>query len=45
MEIKGNYINIKTHQKLPYTFTFKKNQDKLPSNIFFKSHRSEILNF
>jgi DNA-binding LytR/AlgR family response regulator len=46
VEAKGDYINIKTHEKnyLIHS-TLKKIQDKLPSNMFFKVHRSFIINF
>ena len=43
---KGDYINIKTDTKnfLVHS-TLKKIEDKLPSNMFFKVHRSFIINF
>ena len=46
VEAKGDYINIKTHETnyLVHS-TLKKIQDKLPSNMFFKVHRSFIINF
>ncbi|WP_339660611.1 LytTR family DNA-binding domain-containing protein [uncultured Polaribacter sp.] len=46
IEAKGDYINIKTDDKnfLVHS-TLKKIEDKLPSNMFFKVHRSFIINF
>lgn len=46
IQAKGDYINIKTHEKnyLVHS-TLKKIEDKLPSNMFFKVHRSFIINF
>lgn len=46
IEAKGDYINIKTEDKnyLVHS-TLKKIEDKLPSNMFFKVHRSFIINF
>ncbi|SDS47529.1 two component transcriptional regulator, LytTR family [Polaribacter sp. KT25b] len=46
IEAKGDYINIKTNDKnyLVHS-TLKKIEDKLPSNMFFKVHRSFIINF
>lgn len=46
IEAKGDYINIKTDDKnfLVHS-TLKKVEDKLPSNMFFKVHRSFIINF
>lgn len=46
IEAKGDYISIKTNDKnyLVHS-TLKKMEDKLPSNLFFKVHRSFIINF
>ncbi|PQJ76939.1 LytR/AlgR family response regulator transcription factor [Polaribacter glomeratus] len=46
IEAKGDYISIKTNDKnyLVHS-TLKKIEDKLPSNLFFKVHRSFIINF
>ena len=46
IQAKGDYINIKTHEKnyLVHS-TLKKIEDKLPSNMFFKVHKSFIINF
>jgi DNA-binding LytR/AlgR family response regulator len=46
IEAKGDYISIKTDEKnyLVHS-TLKKIEDKLPSNMFFKAHRSFIINF
>jgi DNA-binding LytR/AlgR family response regulator len=46
IEAKGDYINIKSNDKnyLVHS-TLKKIEDKLPSNMFFKVHRSFIINF
>jgi two-component system response regulator LytT len=45
IEAKGDYINIKTHEKNYIVHsTLKKIGDKLPSNLFFKVHRSFIIN-
>jgi DNA-binding LytR/AlgR family response regulator len=46
IEAKGDYINIKTSEKnyLVHS-TLKKIEDKLPSNMFFRVHRSFIINF
>jgi DNA-binding LytR/AlgR family response regulator len=46
IEAKGDYINIKTSEKnyLVHS-TLKKVEDKLPSNMFFRVHRSFIINF
>mgnify|MGYP000583666728 CR=1 FL=1 len=45
-EAKGDYINIKTSIKnyLVHS-TLKKIEDKLPSNMFFRVHRSFVINF
>lgn len=45
IEAKGDYINIKTEEKnyLVHS-TLKKVEDKLPSEIFIKVHRSYIIN-
>jgi DNA-binding LytR/AlgR family response regulator len=46
IEAKGDYINIKTNEKNYIVHsTLKKIEDKLPSNMFFKVHRSFIINF
>lgn len=46
IEAKGDYINIKTNDKNYIVHsTLKKIEDKLPSNMFFKVHRSYIINF
>lgn len=46
IEAKGDYINIKTNEKNYIVHsTLKKIQDKLPLNMFFKVHRSFIINF
>ena len=46
IEAKGDYINIKTNKKNYIVHsTLKKIEDKLPSNLFFKVHRSFIINF
>ena len=46
IEAKGDYINIKTGEKnyLVHS-TLKKIEDKLPSIMFFRVHRSFIINF
>ena len=45
IEAKGDYINIKTTVKNYIVHsTLKKIEDRLPSNIFFKVHRSFIIN-
>jgi DNA-binding LytR/AlgR family response regulator len=45
IEAKGDYINIKTKVKNYIVHsTLKKVQDKLPEDIFFKVHRSFIIN-
>lgn len=45
IEAKGDYINIKTDEKNYIVHsTLKKIEDKLPSNSFFKVHRSFIIN-
>ncbi|SDU27518.1 DNA-binding response regulator, LytR/AlgR family [Polaribacter sp. Hel1_33_78] len=46
IEAKGDYINIKTSIKnyLVHS-TLKKIEDKLPSNMFFRVHRSFVINF
>ncbi|MDD7915381.1 LytR/AlgR family response regulator transcription factor [Polaribacter ponticola] len=45
IEAKGDYINIKTNEKNYIVHsTLKKILDKLPSNMFFKVHRSFIIN-
>lgn len=45
IEAKGDYINIKTKEKNYIVHsTLKKIQDKLPAEIFFKAHRSFIIN-
>ena len=46
IEAKGDYINIKTNIKnyLVHS-TLKKIEDKLPSNMFFRVHRSFVINF
>lgn len=45
IEAKGDYINIKTDEKNYIVHsTLKKIEDKLPSNLFVKVHRSYILN-
>ncbi|WP_298779772.1 LytTR family DNA-binding domain-containing protein [uncultured Polaribacter sp.] len=46
VEAKGDYISIKTDTKnyLVHS-TLKKIEDKLPSNMFIKIHRSYIINF
>jgi DNA-binding LytR/AlgR family response regulator len=45
IEAKGDYINIKTEHKnhIVHT-TMKKIEEKLPSNLFLKIHRSFIIN-
>ncbi len=46
IEAKGDYINIKTNKKNYIVHsTLKKIEEKLPSNLFFKVHRSFIINF
>lgn len=46
IEAKGDYINIKTKEKNYIVHsTLKKIEDKLPSDMFFKVHRSFIINF
>ena len=46
VEAKGDYISIKTENKNYIVHsTLKKIQDKLPLNMFFKVHRSFIINF
>jgi DNA-binding LytR/AlgR family response regulator len=46
IEAKGDYISIKTDEKnyLVHS-TLKKIEDKLPSSMFIKIHRSYIINF
>lgn len=45
IEAKGDYINIKTDEKNYIVHsTLKKIEDKLPSDLFFKVHRSFIIN-
>lgn len=46
IEAKGDYIQIKTHEK-NYTVhsTLKKIEEKLPESLFLKIHRSFIINF
>lgn len=45
IEAKGDYINIKTEKKNYIVHsTLKKIEDKLPTDIFFKIHRSFIIN-
>jgi len=45
IEAKGDYIHIKTdHQNYTVHSTLKKIEDKLPSSLFFKVHRSYIIN-
>ena len=45
IEAKGDYINIKTEEKNYIVHsTLKKIEDKLPSDFFFKVHRSFIIN-
>ena len=46
IEAKGDYINIKTNIKnyLVHS-TLKKIEDKLPSHMFFRVHRSFVINF
>lgn len=45
IEAKGDYINIKTKEKNYIVHsTLKKIEDKLPSSLFFKVHRSFIIN-
>ncbi|APZ45595.1 DNA-binding response regulator [Polaribacter reichenbachii] len=45
IEAKGDYINIKTEQKNYIVHsTLKKIEDKLPTDSFFKVHRSFIIN-
>lgn len=45
IEAKGDYINIKTHEKNYIVHsTLKKIEDKLPTDSFFKVHRSFIIN-
>ena len=45
IEAKGDYINIKTQEKNYIVHsTLKKIEDKLPSDLFFKVHRSFIIN-
>ncbi|WP_346882640.1 LytTR family DNA-binding domain-containing protein [uncultured Algibacter sp.] len=45
IEAKGDYINVKTEEK-NYTVhsTLKKIEDKLPTHLFLKVHRSYIIN-
>jgi two-component system response regulator LytT len=46
IEAKGDYINIKTSIKSYLVHsTLKKIEDKLPSNMFFRVHRSFVINF
>lgn len=46
IEAKGDYINIKTKEKNYIVHsTLKKIEDKLPAEMFFKAHRSFIINF
>ena len=45
IEAKGDYINIKTEEKNYIVHsTLKKIEDKLPSNLFLRVHRSFIIN-
>ncbi len=45
VEAKGDYVKIKTKDKNYIVHsTLKKVQDKLPSSMFFKAHRSYIIN-
>lgn len=45
IEAKGDYINIKTEAKNHVVHTtMKKIEEKLPSNVFLKIHRSYIIN-
>jgi DNA-binding LytR/AlgR family response regulator len=45
IEAKGDYINIKTQEKNYIVHsTLKKIEDKLPTDYFFKVHRSFIIN-
>lgn len=45
IEAKGDYINIKTDGKNYIVHsTLKKIEDKLPEELFFKVHRSFIIN-
>ncbi len=45
IEAKGDYINIKTEEKNYIVHsTLKKIEDKLPSDTFFKVHRSFVIN-
>ncbi|UAM98131.1 LytTR family DNA-binding domain-containing protein [Polaribacter litorisediminis] len=45
IEAKGDYINIKTeHKNYLVHSSLKKINDKLPSTLFFKVHRSFIIN-
>ncbi|MBU3011553.1 LytTR family DNA-binding domain-containing protein [Polaribacter vadi] len=45
IEAKGDYINIKTEEKNYIVHsTLKKIEDKLPTDTFFKVHRSFIIN-
>ncbi|QOD59496.1 response regulator transcription factor [Polaribacter haliotis] len=45
IEAKGDYIKIKTHKKNYIVHsTLKKIDDKLPSNMFMRIHRSFIIN-
>tara|TARA_X000000950_G_C13866612_1_gene641032 strand:+ start:1178 stop:1882 length:705 start_codon:yes stop_codon:yes gene_type:complete len=45
IEAKGDYINIKTEEKNYIVHsTLKKIEDKLPSDSFFKVHRSFVIN-
>jgi DNA-binding LytR/AlgR family response regulator len=45
IEAKGDYINIKTSDKNYIVHsTLKKIEDRLPSNMFFKVHRSFVIN-
>lgn len=45
IEAKGDYVNIKTEKKnFIVHSTLKKTQDKLPTDIFFRIHRSYIIN-
>ena len=45
IEAKGDYINVKTEEK-NYTVhsTLKKIEDKLPTDLFLKVHRSYVIN-
>lgn len=45
IEAQGDYVSIHTHQKTHLLHTTMKNiEGKLPGNIFFKVHRSYIVN-